>query len=163
MMGAKGHLPAASHRNGSALHRARLKVATLIKLVIGGDVQLGHHAQKLAGTADGCHIVELGVHPQRQPYHREASELCGALDIGGQATLGSDQKSVLPKEVVAGVSGEDALGKDDHLGPMGHGAFGFLDAGNHVEVYVAHVDRGSHRSDGGEAKLHGVLLSKGAG
>ena len=132
-------------------------MTSLIELVVSRKVTLGHDAQHSARSDGGRAVVELGVDANGQSHEQQRVQVRGSLREIGEALLGGGKKSVLPKEVLAGVGREAQLGQhDDHRAVLGAGPARRLDARLDVEGDVRDAHLGRYRRDLNESVLHPV-------
>ena len=145
---AKGDVQLARHVYGHDVGRAGDEVASLVELVVGGDVTFGHHAEDRAGRDGGAAVVELGVHAHGRAHQQQRVELRRAGGKVGEAALGGVEQGVLPEEVLAGVARNRELGKHHDRGAvLGAGALRCGNARIHVEGNVRDTDLRRHRRD----------------
>ena len=159
---AKGHVVHVRERqvDRDRVERAARKVTTLVKLVVGGQVELGHDAQHLASRRGDRAVVELVVHADRRAEEEQHVVVSRRADDGTDRALRGVEQRLLPEEVLAGVGGHAELGQHDELGVVvlvrtPH----LLQDGLGVEVHVGHAHLRRARRDLYEAVPHEVLPS----
>ena len=158
---AKGNVQLPRHVYGHDARRAGNEVATLVELVVGGDVALGDHAKDRAGGNDGAAVVELCVHAHGHAHQQERVQLRRAGDKVGEAALGGAEQGVLPEEILAGVARDRELGQHHDRGAvLGAGALRRGNARINVEGDVRHADLRRHRRDLDKPVLHETLLAQ---
>ena len=143
---AEGDVQLARHIDGHDVGGAGNEVAPLVKLVVGGNVALGHHAKNRAGRDDGAAVVELGVHAHGRTHQKQRVKVRRAGGKISQTALGGIEKGILPEEVLAGVARDRELGKHHDRGAvLGAGALRLDRARIHVEGNVRHAHLRRHR------------------
>ena len=154
---AEGNIELARNIHGHDVGGAANEVASLVELVVGRKVTLGHDAQHSARGDGSRAVVELGVDADGQAHEQQRVQIRGRLREVGEALLGGGKKGVLPKEILAGVSREAQLGQhDDHRAVLGAGPTRGPDARVDVEGDVRDAHLGRYRRDLNESVLHPV-------